>query len=305
VTLPNFLIIGAQKAGTTSLYYYLKRHPEIFMSTVKEPQFFASDFVLANTAGPGDSGATTVASRDEYEALFAGSEEATARGEASTIYLYADEAPRRIKETIPDVKLIVLLRNPVERAYSNFLHLVRDGRETVTDFGAALAQEDDRRAKGWSANWRYCDKGFYGAQIERYLEVFDREQIAFFLYEDFDADPQPIVSEIYRFLGVDEEFSQDLSLRLNVAGVPKSKGVQRFVKRGERMKWLIDPLVPDWLRRRLLKAQTRNLSRPELAPEVRAQLLAAYRRDFERVQELTGLDVSRWTAEPSPVLAGG
>src|SRR3954468_14258251 len=109
MTLPNFLIIGAQKAGTTSLYYYLKRHPDVFMSAVKEPQFFAADFVLGNNGGPGDSAATTIGGLEDYEGLFADADGHKARGEASTIYLYDEGSPRAISERVPDMKLIVLL----------------------------------------------------------------------------------------------------------------------------------------------------------------------------------------------------
>lgn len=293
--LPTFLIIGAQKAGTTALYYALSKHPEIFMSTAKEPGYFVpSASALQLAAGPGDEASQMVTSLDAYEALFAEARSETARGEASTSYLYDPEAAERIRRRIPDVKLIAILRNPVDRAYSNFLHLVRDGREPLHDFRAALAHEDQRRTSGWSTNWRYKDKGFYGRQIEKYLVQFDRIQIRFYLYEDYDDDPHAIVRDIYRFLGVDDTFSQDLSVRLNVGGMPKSKSLQWFSRHSMGLKWLIDPMVPDRLRRGLLKAQNTNLSRPPLSLDVREELMEAYRADIACVGELTGLNVSRW-----------
>jgi hypothetical protein len=195
---------------------------------------------------------------------------------------------------IPEAKLIAILRNPVERAYSNFLYLVREGREPLQDFGAALDAEAQRRAEGWSTNWLYKDKGFYGAQLERYLEHFPREQLHCVLYEDYNRDPEPAVRKVYRYLGVDDSFVPDLSIRLNVSGLPKSKGLQAMSNRSRRLKWVIEPLVPDRLRRGLLKAQNKNLSRPQLPPEVRARLVEEYRPDIERVRKLTGLDISGW-----------
>src|SRR6476659_1959319 len=293
--LPNFLILGAQKSGTTALFYALSKHPEVFTSAIKEPRYFADEAkALADAAGPGDGETTMTASLEDYEALFAGAGSALARGEASPAYLYASEAPAKIARLIPDAKLIAILRHPVERAYSNFLYLVREGREPLHDFGAALAEEEKRRAEGWSTAWFYKDKGFYASQVERYLEHFDREHIHCILYEDYDSEPEPAVREVYRFLGVDDDFDQDLSIRLNVSGLPKSKGLQAVSRRSRRLKWLIDPLIPDRLRRGLLEAQNKNLSRPPLPAEVRARLIEEYRPDIERVAELTGLDLSGW-----------
>ncbi|HEX3173616.1 MAG TPA: sulfotransferase [Solirubrobacterales bacterium] len=293
--LPNFLILGAQKSGTTALFYALSKHPEVFTSPVKEPRYFADEAkALADAAGPGDGETKMTSSREEYEALFADAGTAMVRGEASPAYLYDADAPAKIAELVPEAKLIAILRNPVERAYSNFLYLVREGREPLHDFGAALAEEEQRRSSGWSTAWCYKDKGFYGAQAERYLRHFDREQIHWILYEDYNRDPETTVREVYRFLGVDEDFTQDLSVRLNVSGLPKSKGLQAVSRRSRRLKWLLDPLIPDRLRRSLLSAQNKNLTRPPLPAEVRAELIEEYRGDIEKVAQLTGLDVSGW-----------
>jgi hypothetical protein len=302
--LPTFLILGAQKAGTTALFYALSKHPEVFASKLKEPSFFTDPAeALADAAGPGDEVTRMMDSRAEYEALFAEAGGAVARGEASTSYLYDSGAPARIKALVPDAKLIAILRNPVDRAYSNFLYLIREGREPLQDFRAALAAEGRRRADGWSTTWRYLDKGLYATQIERYLAQFDREQLRCYLYEDYDEDPESTVKDVYRFLGVDAGFSQDLSARLNVSGLPKSERLQAISRRSQRLKWALDPLLPDRLRRSLLKAQNTNLSRPPIAPELRAELIEACREEIERVGELAGLDISRWL-EVEPAGAG-
>lgn len=317
--LPTFLIVGAQKAGTTSLYYALSKHPEIFMSAVKEPAYFVAEDALHNSAGPGDRAGQIVTSLDAYSELFGDAGSARVRGEASTSYLYEPGAAEKIKNQVPDAKLIAILRNPVDRAYSNFLHLVRDGREPIHDFRAALAQEDQRRSEGWSVSWLYRDKGYYGVQLERYLAHFSRAQFRCYLYEDYDDDPDATVRDIYRFLEVDDTVAQDLSLRLNVGGIPKSRSLQWLSRRAvpppqdpnntrdRRLKWLIDAL-PGRLRGGLLKAHSSNLSPPpSLPPELRAELMEGYRKDIELVGRLTDLDVSRWLVSnpgPSPTANG-
>ena len=304
--LPNVLVVGAQKAGTTALYYALSKHPEVFMSAVKEPAYFVAEEALAEAAGPGDRDHRPVATLEAYRELFAGAGTAAVRGESSTSYLHTPAAAARIKERLPDVKLIAILRNPVDRAYSNFLHLVRDGREPLHDFGAALAAERQRREEGWSLSWRYREKGLYGAQLERFMALFGPEQMRCYLYEDYDEDPHPTLRDVYGFLGVESDFEQDLSLRLNVGGVPKSKSLQWLARRAvpppqdpnntqaRRLRWLIEAM-PARLRGGLLKAQTSNLSSPPpLSPQLRAQLLEGYREDIDLVGRLTGLNVSRW-----------
>ncbi len=294
MTLPNFLIIGAQKAGTTALYYALSKHPELFMSSNKEPQYFASESELSEAAGPGDSTAGTVDTLPAYEELFVDAAPEQAIGEASTIYLYAPRAPGRISELLPAAKLIAMLRNPVDRAYSNFLHLVRDGRETADTFGIAITEEDSRRNDGWSTNWRYREKGLYAPQIERYTARFAADQIRWYLYEDFNAAPHSTIVDIYRFLEVDDLFTQDLTARLNVGGMPKSNSLQRLSRNSERLKWAIEPLLPAPVKRRLLSAQNRNLARPSIDASLRAELIAYFRADMEKVADLTGLDTSTW-----------
>jgi hypothetical protein len=294
--LPNFFVIGAQKAGTTALYYYLRRHPEIYMSPVKEPQHFAPD-LAGPTTGPGDRPARRFQTLDAYQGLFDGVSGQLAVGEASVSYLYSSEAAGRIADLLPEARLIAVLRNPVDRAYSNFLHLVRDGREPLRDFEQALAAEDERRRQGWSANWHYRAKGFYGSQIRRYLSAFPPEQLRLYLYDDFEQQADQVVADVYGFLGVDPGFRQDLSLRLNVAGIPRRRRLHRLLMRAQRLKWAASAVAPAAVRRRALELQNRNLERPQISPALRRQLLAVYRDDLIELERMTGLGVSRWLTE--------
>lgn len=294
--LPNFLVIGAQKAGTTALYYYLKNHPDIFMSSVKEPEYFAWAGLndIADRHGPGDPGQIKTPTLEAYLHLFRSAKGCRAVGEASTIYLHNELAPEKIKKLLPNAKLIAILRDPAERAYSNFLHLLRDGREPLNDFRVALREEAKRREQGWSSNWRYAEKGFYARPIARYLELFG-SNLRVHLHDDFEADPQAVLSDLYRFLGVNDGFTQDTDLRLNAAGIPRSRRLQEFLQKQERLKWVLDPLISSRLKRRLLGLQSRNLSRPTIPPEVRRDLIGRYREDVEQLERLIQRDLTAWT----------
>jgi Sulfotransferase family len=170
--MPNFLIIGAAKSGTTSLYHYLNQHPQIYMSPEKEPEFFALEGRKLDFDGP--DGKEVINRRiqrnrptniEEYRALFEGVSGETAIGEASPWYLYSVQAPSRISYYIPGVKLIAVLRNPVERAYSLFLYLRLRGQEPLSDFSQALQAEEVRKRDNWEWWWYYKDVGFYHAQL--------------------------------------------------------------------------------------------------------------------------------------------
>jgi hypothetical protein len=298
--LPNVLIIGAAKSGTTSLYHYLRQHPDVFMPAVKEPRYFAYIDDPPAMNGPGDErtnkAAGAVYTLDAYRQLFADATTETAVGEASPNYLYSATAPRRIHEHIPDARLIAVLRNPVERAYSHFLHLVRSGREPLRDFGAALDAEPDRIAAGWEWSWHYQRMGFYGAQIARYLEHVDREQLTVYLFEEFKADPIAVTQDIFRVLGVDDTFVPNTSMRYEKSGVPKSDRFQQFLLDPDHwIRRLSRYILPEAVRERLLiRMKNVNLEKPPLERAVRERLIAAYRDDVLHLQKLIDRDLSTW-----------
>src|ERR687883_42510 len=158
--MPNFFVVGAQKAGTTSLYYYLKQHPEVYMSPVKEPHFFEG--MQSEFYRPGRK-VMPVTCLGDYQALFQGVSNEKAIGEASASCLYSPKAPALLKGAIPNAKLIAVLRNPVDRAYSNFLHCIRVNREPLPSFAGALQAEEGRIRNNWGPLWHYKQKGFYYA----------------------------------------------------------------------------------------------------------------------------------------------
>ncbi len=298
MTLPNFLVIGAMSSGTTSLYEYLRGHPQIYMSPVKEPCFFALEGQRLDFGGPGDLPATAGMTADPkaYRALFAGaSPHHIAVGEASAWYIVSEDAPQRIQHYIPHAKLIAILRDPSERAYASFRHLVRAGREPIPDFALALAEEDRRTRERWDWLWRYVEAGFYFRQLERYFRLFDRRQIGLYLHEDLGRDANGVVRSIFDFLEVDPRFSPDTTRRYNASVPPRSARLHRFLTGTNEIKSLLKPLMPFRMRRRIVRSlMNANVSRPRLPAEVRERLVAVYREDILRLQDLIGRDLSHW-----------
>ena|SRR5215212_9876005 len=303
MTMPNFLIIGAMKSGTTSLYHYLKQHPQVYMSAIKEPNFFAlegSDLDFDGAEGRERISRWIkrefVTNIEDYRALFRGVSGETAIGEASPLYLYSPEAPDRIKRYVPEAKLITILRNPVERAYSAFSYMKRDGREPLEEFPQALQAEETRVRNNWEWIWHYKNVGSYYVQLKRYFDNFDDDQIKVYLYEDLRGDLFSVLQDVFRFLGVDDTFNPDTSLRHNVSGVPKRGVLSGFVFGRNPVKAAFRPLLPEGLRQYLsvsIKSQYLVKS-PPLTPEVREELIAVYRDDILKLQGLIGRDLSAW-----------
>jgi hypothetical protein len=298
MTMPNFFVVGAQKAGTTSLYHYLNQHPEVYMSPRKEPFFFDHELnahgevVQQKFGGPGDQQAPKYANIRDYEALFAGAKGEKAIGEASPLYIYAPGTAGRIKRYVPEAKLVALLRNPADRAYSAFLHARRIGKEPFRDFGEALRQEEGRIRDNWHYLFHYRNRGLYYAQLERYYEFFEREVIGIWLYEDLRDDPAGVVQSVFRFLGVDDEFVPDTSSRHNPARVPKNEAARVAVK--AMMLPGVGRIFPSASRARRLVEGRIFTKPPSVDPETRRKLIEGYRADIGLLQEAIGRDLSGW-----------
>jgi Sulfotransferase family len=234
---------------------------------------------------------------DTYRALFRGVTDEKAIGEASPLYLYSPEAPARIKHYIPQARLIAILRNPVDRAYSSFIQRVQKGDEPLQDFAQALREEENRIRNNWAPRWQVKQIGFYYAHLKRYYDMFEPEQIKVFLYEDLKEDPLGLVQSAYRFLGVDDTFIPDVSLRYMPSGIPKSKGLQTFLSRPNPLKSVLKLVVPRGLRRDLSAyAENRNIAGPPppIEENVRKELIDSYREDILKLEDLIGRDLSKW-----------
>ena len=299
MTLPNFLMIGAQKSGTTAIYDYLAQHPQVFTSEIKEPGFFAFEGVPGSFAGPEDARGERYRVRDlgQYRRLFRDMGDKARAGEASNVYLYVPQAAERIRQYIPEAKLIAVLRDPVDRAYSAYRHLVRDGRERL-GFEEALDAEPSRIAANWHPHWHYKQRGFYCAQLRPFFELFGREQIAVYTYDEFKADPGALLKAIFVFLGIDPDFRPDMSVRHNVSGVPRSRLLHAIIGRPSRVKDLAKRLLPAGAARAYGALMSRNIevSEPRIAKETERALREEYREDLLQLESLLGRDLSAWRA---------
>jgi len=297
---PTFLILGAPKAGTTALYHWLGQHPEVYVSPVKQPHFFAG--LEPRFRGPGDEALNRelVTSEAAYLRLFQGSEGARARGEASPFYLfYAERAVPRIRRQLPECRLVVLLRDPVERAWSGYLHLVRDGRETLA-FGEALAREAERRALGWEPLWYHRALGQYAEQLEVVLGAFPQGQVGVWLYDEMRDRPLGFFQEVCRFLGVRDDFRPQFT-RHNQSGVPRSPLLHALLVRlraPHLAKALLPEPVAQWVVRHYL------VRRPPPEAEAR-ELAASFQDGLRRLQALLpDKDLRPWAARWSLAAAG-
>jgi len=300
VALPDFLVIGAPKAGTTALHTALARHPGLYLSAVKEPKFFLTDGPPPARGGPGDAQTYQehVWRRADYEALFRAAPARALRGESTPFYLYDRAAQRRIRALIPQARLIVILRDPVERAHSNWTHLWSAGREPLGDFLRACAEEDRRVAAGWSPFWHYVRLSRYGEQLDHLFSLFPREQVMVFRYRRLLDEPVQILDEICAFLGVEQGVITEVP-RENVTAHPArsvahaalSRALRGTEEVGRRLPRTAGTTVTATLERIL---QRDAPARRPLTWAERQALLPVLENDIRLLEKITKSDFSDW-----------
>jgi hypothetical protein len=298
MALPDFFVAGAPKAGTTAVHAALARHPSLYMSAVKEPKFFLTDGPPPTRGGPGDvqTYREHVWRRDDYEALFAPAPPGTLRGESTPFYLYNRDAQRRIRALIPDARLIVILRDPVERAHSNWTHLWSAGLDPVDDFVLACAEEQRRIEAGWADFWHYTALGRYGEQLEHLYTVFGREQVFVVRYGALVESPALVLDRICVFLGVPTGILTELP-RENVTAHPQLSFRHRTVSKALRTSTAVSSVLPGAATvtgslERIL--QRDSPPRQPLTWEQRQTLLPRFEADVRLLQIITGEDFSGW-----------
>jgi hypothetical protein len=298
----DFFLIGAPKAGTSALYAALVQHPELFMSRIKEPKYYmCGDSPPPAYKGPGDAHSSRewVWQRDRYLALFDEAPEGMLCGEATPFYLYNRDARRRLAVDNPSAKLIAILRDPVDRAYSNWMHLWMDGLEPCGDLIEAVQREQQRIDAGWAPFWHYRSLGMYGRQVSDLLDHFPREQLLLLRYADLVADPRATLAVVTAFLGVTEadvrEVPRDNS-RVFVSQGPRARALSSVIRTGA---WVGQHLPPQVWRRasRPLVDQLHRggtTDRPKLTLPQRNELLQPHREDIALLERVTGLSYKDW-----------
>lgn len=292
MTLPDFFLIGAMKAGTTSVHRYLSEHPDLFLPDIKEPNFFwLGDLPRAEI--PATMQRHSILDSDVYEALFTPARPGQQIGEASIGYLTSSRAANRIAARAPDARFIAILRDPAERAWSHFVFNRERGDEPLEDFEQALAQEEDRRAAGLAGSfYAYRWHGFYASQLRAYDALFPRERIQVLLYEDLVEDPRRFLESIFEFLGVDTSFEPDTTLHYNVSGVARHPAIAWILQRANTIRGPLVRRAPPRVVSRigsLLRKPPRTLD-----ARLRADLVSGYRDDILRLGDRIERDLGSW-----------
>ncbi len=281
VRLPNFFIIGAIKGGTTSLYAYLKEHPQIYMSPLKEPRYLCFDPEdPVHRTKPFNS--FPVRTLEGYGRLFDGVRHETAIGEASPQYLRSRVALRRMVDLCPNAKVIASLRDPLERAYSEYIMHVRAGNET-------------RPVREYFLDDGRLDLSCYYNDVKRYRDRFG-PRLKVVLLEDIKRDALGVARELFNFLEVETSFAPNLSQSHNVGGLPRSRALHNLLHiRNKRVRLGLRPFVPVGLRTWRMKVKNANLTpAPALPQEVREEFGGYFRDDILRLSELIGRDLHHW-----------
>lgn len=301
MTLPDFLIAGVPKAGTTALHAALTAHPGLFLSAVKEPKLFLSDGPPPTSGGPGDvqTYQEHVWRRADYERLFAGARAGQVKGEATPFYLHDLESHARIRALIPEARLIVLLRDPVDRAHSNWTHLWNAGLEPEADFLEACLQEPARIRAGWAQFWHYVGLGQYGRQIEHLYRHFPREQVLLMRYRELKDSPAAALDRVCGFLGVETGVLTAIPKENVNRHVVEDNQVNRVLRAMLRSGGRFGHRLPVPLRLAargplLTLLHRKQGARPVTTPEERKALLPNFTEDITLLQQVTGETYADW-----------
>jgi Sulfotransferase family len=303
MALPDFLIVGAPKAGTTALHVALARHPQLYLSRVKEPKYFLTNGRPRPQGGPGDAKTLReqVWQRADYEALFADAPPGSLLGESTSLYLHDAGALQRIHATIPDVRIIALLRDPVDRAHSNWAHLWSAGLEPEHDFVTACLLEEKRVAAGWAPFWRYLSLSKYGEQLDLLWRLFPREQTLVLRYRELREAPAETLDRIAVFLGVQPGLVTETTAE-NVTTHATISPVNRAVGRALRVGSAVQGALPSPLDKGMGPTNrflSRHLQREQrvrepLTLEQREALLPQFTDDVLLLERLVGESFADW-----------
>jgi hypothetical protein len=285
-SFPDFLLIGAMRCGTTTLWELVGRHERVFLPARKELHFF-DDRDGAFAQGP-----------EAYAAFFADAPAGAVRGESSPSYLYVPGTAERIRAIVPDVRLIAILRDPVERAWSHYWFNVRRGREWLS-FEKALDREDERTRSPKDLRWgpwfSYVGRGLYVEQLRRYESVFPREQLLVVLLDDLLRDPAAVMRTVFAHIALDAvELETEIVPERNQLRRPRSRRLHLIGSRAAQ--WGRTGRTPAHRTARYAAALTRRLntsgSRPSMRPETRARLLARF--------AASDAELAAWLGRPLP-----
>ncbi|MBL3658896.1 sulfotransferase family protein [Fulvivirga sediminis] len=297
--LPNLLVVGVAKCGTSSLHQYLEQHPEVYMSHTKEPRYISSQVTDLPLGGPKDDRveAWYIKDFDQYKDLFKDVKDEKIIGESSadTFYFHEKTIPF-IKKLYGDPKIIILLRHPVKRSFSAYQHLRRDDREHLS-FEEGLKAEPERIAKNYELIYHYKAVSQYYEGLKAFMDNFSSVKVV--LNEELSSSPSTVMKEVFEFLGVDKNVEVDASARHNMSGVPKSRWLHEFLFEGKKIIVVLRPFVRLFLNKEQRKKVSRklferNLTRLNINKKTQAELFEYYKPDIKKTESLLNRDLSLW-----------
>ena len=289
--LPNFFVVGTQKAGTTSLHNYLSCHPEIYLPAQKETKFFVDDEQYAKGIS-------------YYETeFFSGWDGEKAVGEIDPDYIYFEQALDRMRQhlNLEAMKFIFLLRNPINRAFSHYLMTYRRGLEPLS-FEEAIKVEEGRITKGYSEkmHYSYVSRGFYMRQIKRFLEYVDKSQMLFLFSEELKTNPQVCLKTIFSFLEVsDDVIPSNINEKFHCSTVPRNMALMQRIQRQSFEKKIVRLLIP-WknfrhkLRQKLIDFNQTHHHNFTLRDDTRQELAKIFSEENNMLAEFLGKNLSKW-----------
>tara|TARA_X000000368_G_C23019350_1_gene707260 strand:+ start:332 stop:1213 length:882 start_codon:yes stop_codon:yes gene_type:complete len=283
----DFFIVGAPKAGTTSLYHYLNEHPEVRMSSQKEPDYFSDKAIQEKGMYYGKNRINTL---DKYESLFT-QEKGVIYGESSVSYLFYENVAEDIKRYNPDAKIIIILRNPIDRAFSHYLMDYRLG--LVSDSFEDIIYKRSKHKSAYLFYQQYIEVSQYSNQIQRYLHVFSKDNLLLIDYENFKKDVAGCVDIVYSFLNISAEFAADVNTKHNTFTMPRNKGI-RFIYSFTFLRKILAFIFPDSLVKSIRGFLFKDDKKPKLLKETRSYLKQFFSDDIRLLGDILDKDYSKW-----------
>ncbi|MEH6639364.1 MAG: sulfotransferase [Porticoccaceae bacterium] len=287
----KFLIIGgASKSGTTAIYYYLKKNPAFFLPEKKELHYFSREYLENKKSGKGDGYVLEEVPRtmEDYLGFYKKIKDGVVPVDISPSYLFYSKVSREIKTHVKNPYVVFILRNPADKIFSQYIHLVGEGRETLS-FSDALADEERRKKAGYLDMWLYQESGYYADSIEEYYSTLGRDKVKIFYYDEFLESPKDVLKEICKFVGVSPDFEFVEMSGVNKSGKPKSLLLAKLLA-PNKLTYFARRVFPKKFGRaaRKIFKDFNNGSKPKLDPDLRVRLLNEYREDIKRVEGFVG-----------------
>ena len=306
MTIPNFLVAGAARGGTTALVEGLRLHPDVFLTQPKEPHYFAFHGQKLDFQGPGDDewvNRVCVTDPDVYLNLFSGpGANKAARGEGSvTTLYYAERAVPEILRINPEMKVVLILREPVDRAFSSYTYLKLRGVETEETFEGALKREEERKAANWHHMWHYTAMSSYANDLKILRDGLGADNVGVWFYDRLESEYAEVLAEVAEFLDLPQYADPPAMTRVNASGTARSKTAQgtiRWATENQAVRSALKKVIPFQLRERIRSSVLRSEDVPD---DVAAELAPVFAGDLAELSTMVTGPRPGWLQGPATI----